>query len=388
MGKPHEDGARDEQRARAPALGPTVDTLNDVLDEAARRYADLPALMIKPGFRTRVWTYAQLAELVPRVACVLEQWGIARGDRVILWAVPRPEWSIAFFALLRLGAVVVPLDWRSQPDFVAKIRDRTGAAFMLASPQVEHAARDTGLPTRLIEELPDDARGGPSLPKPASSPDDLVEIIYTSGTTGDPKGVMVSHRNILSDAVAVGQVFPIGPRDRLLTVLPLSHMFAQTITLVTPLIAGASIAYGTSFQPAALLRAFREYRPTIFVIVPQGLRLFEHAILRKVDAEGKRATFDRLHRWARHLPLGLRRYLFLPVHAQFGGRLRVLGVGAAPLDRELAERWQEMGFAVLRGPTGVRRDGMRSGDRVQPARTEPARNGRPADPRRRGPDRR
>jgi len=326
-----------------------METLNDVLDASARRFGEAPALMIKPGFRTRVWTYRDLADLVPRVGCVLQRWGVQRGDRVIVWGVPRPEWGIAYFALLRIGAIVVPLDWRSHPDFAAKVRDRTRAAWVLASPQVAAQAHDLGLPMRIIEELPDAARGLPALPKPEPAPDEVVEVIYTSGTTGDPKGVMVTHRNILSNALAVTQVFPVGPEERLLTVLPLSHMFAQTTTLVAPLIAGTSVAYGTSLQPAALLRAFREYRPTIFVIVPAGLRLFEHAILRKVDAEGRRKTYDRLHRWARRLPLRLRRYLFLPVHAQFGGRLRVLGVGAAPLDRELGERWQEMGFEVLEG---------------------------------------
>ena len=344
-----------EQAIRAPGrvegrrLGPGLTTLNDVLDDSARRFADLPALMIKPGFRTRVWTYRDLADLVPRVATVLDAWGIRRGDRVIVWAVPRPEWGIAYFALLRLGAVVVPLDWRSLPEFASKVRERTGAKWVLASPQVGDAVTTLGCPVRLIEELPDAARGLAPRPQATVSPDEVIEVIYTSGTTGDPKGAMVTHRNILSDALAVAEVFPLGPSDRLLTILPLSHMFGQTVALISPLLTGASIAYGTSLQPAALLRSFRDYHPTIFVIVPQGLRLFEHAILRKVDAEGRRAVYDRLHRWARFVPLVLRRYLFLPIHAQFGGRLKVLGVGSAPLDRDLAERWQEMGFEVLQG---------------------------------------
>ncbi len=326
-----------------------METLTDLLEASAARFRNKPALLIKPGFRTRKWTFADLAELVPRVATVLAESGIRRGDAVVLWAPPRPEWAIAFFALARIGALVVPLDANSLAEFASKVAQRTRAKAVLAATQTLPGARALGLQLHAIESLPDLARGKPAHPKVAASPDDLVEVIFTSGTTGEPKGAMITHRNIVSNARSVAAVFPLSPRERLLTILPLSHMFGQTAALVTPIFAGASIAFGTSLQPATLLRSFRDHRPTVFVIIPQGLRLFERAIDRKVDSAGRRAVFEKLHVWARRLPFPLRKFLFLPIHAQFGGRLRYIGVGAAALDPALGTRWEERGFEVIQG---------------------------------------
>ncbi|OLC57737.1 MAG: hypothetical protein AUH85_02505 [Chloroflexi bacterium 13_1_40CM_4_68_4] len=144
-------------------------------------------------------------------------------------------------------------------------------------------------------------------------------------------------------------MFPLGPKQRELSILPLSHMFEQTGGLIAPLIAGASIAYPTSLQPAVLIRSFRQFRASMLLIVPQGLRLLNNAIERRVDQGGRRKTFERLHELARHLPMALRRLLFLPVHAQFGGRLRYVAVGGAALDPDIAARWMDMGVHVLQG---------------------------------------
>jgi long-chain acyl-CoA synthetase len=187
------------------------------------------------------------------------------------------------------------------------------------------------------------------LPAPPVGRDDLVEIVFTSGTTGDPKGAMLTHANLLADAEAAIRVFPLGPQQRELSILPLSHMFEQTGGLIAPLLAGASIAYPTSLQPAVLIRSFRQFRASMLLIVPQGLRLLNNAIERRVDQGGQRKTFERLHEVARRLPLPLRRLLFLPVHAQFGGRLRYVAVGGAALDTEVAARWTDMGVHVLQG---------------------------------------
>ncbi len=326
-----------------------MQTLLDLLEASARRFADRPALLIKPAFRTRTWTYADLAEVVPRVARVLADWGVRPGDRVVIWAVNRPEWGIAFLGALHAGAILVPLDVRSAPDFSDRVVQRTRPTQVLASHQTLERARALGLPIHTIESLPDLARGREPLPKPALAADDLVEIVFTSGTTGDPKGAMLTHRNLLADAQAAVQVFPLGPEQRMISVLPLSHMFEQLGGFIAPLLTGASVAYPTSLQAPVLIRTFRQFRATMLLIVPQGLRLLNNAIERRVEQTGKRQAFERLHRWSRALPLGLRRLLFLPVHAQFGGRLRYVAVGGAALDPDLGERWMEMGVHVLQG---------------------------------------
>ena len=331
---------------RVPSGGPT---LVDLLRDAAARFGDRPALLIKPGFRTRIWSYRDLAELAPRVARVLSEMGLERGDRVLIWGVNRPEWAIGFFGALFAGLVVVPLDVRSQPEFVAKIAQRTRARMVLASTQTRSLAEGLNLPVVLIESLPDRARDAAPLPTPELDGSDLVEVVFTSGTTGEPKGAMLTHANLLANANALREVFPFKPDERLLSILPLSHMFEQTCGLITPFLAGASIVYPVSRQPAVLMRTFREFRVTMLLIVPAGLKLLDSAIQRKVDASGKGATFARLHRIAPRLPRFLKRLLFRPVISGFGGRFRTLAIGAAALEEELANRWTDMGFDVLQG---------------------------------------
>jgi long-chain acyl-CoA synthetase len=328
---------------------PPMTTLVERFREASARYGDKPALIIKPGFRTRTWSYRDLAATAPKVARALTELGLERGDRVLIWAVNRPEWGLAFLGAVHAGIVLVPLDVRSQPEFAAKIAERTRAKVVLASQLTAPLAEGLHLPMILIESLPDRARTAEPLPAADATPDDLVEVVFTSGTTGEPKGAMITHRNLVSNASVLREVFPFRDDERLLSILPLSHLFEQTCGFIAPLFAGASIVYPVSRQPAVLIRTFREFGVTMLLVVPAGLKLLDNAIERKVDASGKRATFERLHRLAPHLPRPLKRLLFRQVLAGFGGKFRTLAIGAAALETSLATRWQDMGFDVLQG---------------------------------------
>ncbi|MDP9468323.1 MAG: AMP-binding protein, partial [Chloroflexota bacterium] len=186
-------------------------------------------------------------------------------------------------------------------------------------------------------------------PIPTLAPGDLVEVVFTSGTTGEPKGAMLTHANLVANATALRAVFPFQDDERLLSILPLSHMFEQTCGLLAPFLAGASIVYPVSRQPAVLMRTFRDFRVTMLLVVPAGLKLLDSAITRKVEASGKAATFERLHRIAPRLPRFLKRLIFRPVISGFGGRFRTLAIGAAALEEDLANRWTDMGFDVLQG---------------------------------------
>jgi long-chain acyl-CoA synthetase len=326
-----------------------MDTLTQLVEEGARRHDRRPALLIRPSFRTRTWRYRDLADVVPRIGRVLADAGIEQGDRVIVWAVNRPEWGLGFLGIAHIGAVSVPLDVRHTVEFGQKIVAQTEAKLVVASRQTEASARQLGLPIIWVEALPDLARRVEPIEPAAIDGDALAEIVFTSGTTGEPKGAMLSHRNLMSCARSMASIIPFGPEDRLLSVLPLSHLFEQALGFILPLLVGASIVYPVSRQPAVLMRTFRDFRVSVLLIVPQGLRLLNNAIERRVDESGKRATFERLHRVARRLPRPLRRRLFAPVLNQFGGRLHTVGVGASAMDVDLAERWMDMGVDVLQG---------------------------------------
>ena len=326
-----------------------METLQELVQESARRFDARPALLIRPSFRTRTWRYRDLATTVPRAARVLSDAGLRPGDRAIIWAVNRPEWGIALLATAHAGAVAVPLDVRHTVEFGRKILAQTGATIVIATRQTEASARQLGLPIVWLETLPDLARRAEPLPAVPVDRDTLAEIVFTSGTTGEPKGAMLSHGNLIASASAMAQVLPFDETDRFLSVLPLSHLYEQVLGLIAPLMVGASVVYPVSRQPAVLIRTFRDFKVSILLIVPQGLRLLDAAIERKVDQAGQRARFETLHRLAQRSPRRLKRLLFRPVLAEFGGRLHTIGVGASALEVDVAHRWQDMGIDVLQG---------------------------------------
>jgi long-chain acyl-CoA synthetase len=326
-----------------------VETLNDIIEASAEKFGTKDALTIRPGFRTRSWTYRDLSEVIPRVARYLKDAGLKKGDRVLIWGVNRPEYGIAFLAALRLGAILVPLEANYAAEFAQKIAERTRASGAIVSSQTLARAKTLNLPLYQMELLPDLARQCAPLEKAALTGDDLAEVVFTSGTTGDPKGAMLSHRNILSNAIAASQIFPIGPKQRLLSFLPLSHMFEQLGGFFTVLLAGASVIYPTSRQPAVVRRTFKERKVSMVLITPAVVKSLMLAIERSAEAQGKKELFEKLRRVARHLPMGLRRLVFFSVHRQFGGRFRYIISGGAALDPALGESWRELGIDVIQG---------------------------------------
>ena len=327
----------------------SLSTLNDILPASAERFAGKEAFVIKPGFRTRAWTYRDLAELVPRVARYFAESGIRKGDRVLTWGVNRPEHGIAFLGLLHAGAILVPVDVAAQGEFARKIADRTRAVAAVVSTQTRERAAALALPLHEMELLMDRARECPPLAAAEVGPNDLAEIVFTSGTTGEPKGVMLTHRNILSNAEAAITIFPIGPKQRLLSFIPLSHMFEQLAGFWTVLLAGASVVYPTSRQPAVVRRTFKERRVSMILITPAVVRSLFLAIERQAEAQGRAALFARFRRIARRLPLWARRILFTSVHSQFGGRFQYIVSGGAALDPALGAAWRELGVEILQG---------------------------------------
>lgn len=326
-----------------------AETLPELVNQVARDHGDRPALRIKPAFRTRTWTYRQVEELVPRVATLLrEEHGIGPGDRILIWAVPRPEWGIAALGAQWAQAVSVPVDVRSTDAFVAKVAVQTRPKLVLASLPTMKVASRLELPMVTVESLVDRAVDAVPTPRPEIDPSALAEVVFTSGTTGEPKGVMLSHRNIISNSTTLRSVVPLGRETRVLSMLPLSHMYGMNPGFLAPLIAGAMVVYPTSLQPSVLARTFREQRVTMLLAVPQVLKLLDNAITRKVEAAGQQALFERLHAMSRHVPMAVRRLLFMPVLRQLGA-LRYVALGGAYLSPILARRWEEMGVMPLQG---------------------------------------
>jgi long-chain acyl-CoA synthetase len=321
----------------------------ELLSIVAQQYGERPALAIKPGFRNRVTTFAELERHALRVGRYLRERGVGKGDRVLICAPNMPEWVIAYFGCHKVGAVPVPLDVRSASEFVAGIAEATEAKLAVLSRPTAGFSEAVNAPWRPLEglqaELPADGLADPAIVEP----DDIAEIMFTSGTTGDPKGVVLTHRNILFNVWAGTRVTPPERGRRLLSLLPLSHMLEQTAGLLVPLSQGAMIVYPVSRQPGVLFRTLAEHRITMLVLVPQALQLFLNAIEREARQQGREAALQRAFALAERLPTGLRRLLFSSVHRRMGGGLRIVICGGAYLDPALARRWELMGVTLLQG---------------------------------------
>ena len=208
---------------------------------------------------------------------------------------------------------------------------------------------ELGVPEIDFEELEALSEAMPAPAPVDMGPDDLAEVMFTSGTTGDPKGVMLTHRNITANMASVVQVAPGKESDRLMSILPLSHMLEQMGGLLVPMTAGANITYPTARQATVLFRTMKERRVTTMVLVPQLLDLFMKGIEREVRRQGKEALWAKLMKVAALAPFPVRRVMFRQVHKKLGGKLSFVFAGGAPLDPELGARWNLLGVDVVQG---------------------------------------
>ena len=328
---------------------PVPDTIVDFLREAAERHGPRDALLIKPAFRYIRWTYGKLWEDSGRLATLLQRRGLSKGDQAILWGPNSPHWVLAFFGCLRAGVVLIPLDLRSAPDYVSRIISRTEPKLAFTSRFTPKGDVDLGVPEITFEELELAIADLPSPDPIPIHPDDLAEIMFTSGTTGDPKGVMLTHRNLTANIEGISHYISVDSSSRLLSILPLSHMYEQMGGLFFTLHSGASVTYPTSRQPPVLSRTMRERKITTMLMVPQALELLMNGIEREVIRQGKERLWKKLLKVAERTPFGLRRHLFRTVHKQFGGKLDLIVSGGAPLDRDLGRKWELLGIKVLQG---------------------------------------
>jgi long-chain acyl-CoA synthetase len=324
-----------------------VETLVELLEISARRHPDRLAVSMRVGVRTIKYTYEDLERQAHAYAKLLREHRIEPGDRVVIWAANQPEWVAAMFGTFIAGGVLVPLDVSSSREFVERVVGQTEPVLAFAGKPQAPVLRELEVPTLELGTLRPPVNGKVK-PAPLTR-DSLAEIIFTSGTTGDPKGVMLTHGNIAANVVGGLAVIEISRESRMLSLLPLSHMFEQIGGCFAPLAVGAAVAYPSSRQPASLSRVMQEWKPTAIIAVPQVLSLFMNGIEREAAAHGKLKLIERLRRVAQPLPVALRRRLFGSVLSRFGGKLDWVASGGAALDPAVQLKWEAMGVAVVEG---------------------------------------
>lgn len=324
--------------------------LVDLLVEASARFQKSPALTMKMGYRTVSLTYGQLYEKSIQMAFSLQSRGIGSGDHVIICAPNSPAWVIAFWGCMIQGAVLVPLAPQNSQKLIDKIIEQTGPKLFIGSRVSRKTAGN--IPQIAAENIFDLIADVP-LKKDGMSSHNLSEqslalIMYTSGTTGDPKGVMLTHGNICSNVLALQPIVPLnGPKERLLSVLPLSHMLELTIGLLLPLSKGAHIVY--AHHHGAVGALLKRYLITKMIAVPELLRVVMLKLSSKFSSMHLFWLLKGMLKISGIFPLALRRAVAFPLRALIAPQLDAVASGGAPLDTELEGFWNNLGIEVMQG---------------------------------------
>ncbi len=336
-------------------------TLFDLFSATARAYPEVMAFQTcREGHWLR-YSYTQAHTAVANVAWRLRERGIRAGDRVALWSSGCPEWVITTFAAHRLGAVTVPLDPQWPAAEIAQAARLVGAKLLCAAPHLLSTMQGNG-----NEEgpgCPVVPLAAPFVPEPyvplfpgagetgsGAGDGELASIIFTSGTTVAPKAVPLTHANYLAnvrDLVPVMQL----TRERLLSVLPIHHVFEQMVGLLVPMSGGATFSYVAEIKPAEISWMMQTTRPTVLVAVPRLLELLHGGIQKNVEAGGLKLKmiFKILFALSRRKDGATGHRLFAKVHQRFGGSLRRIATGGSALPPALGRSFQLMGFQVGEG---------------------------------------
>jgi long-chain acyl-CoA synthetase len=352
----------DRRLTRTPAPLAPYPTLVALVDELAERHAFALALQQMKGDGLSRVTFRDVGRRASSTAARLAVAGVVRGDRVALSAQNQPDWAIAFFGIVRAGATVVPVDPALDAAAWSEVLADSGARVVVWDDTVaERAPVAKAHPELSTLDLHDVTEPGDEPPGPATvaavacAPADVAALIYTSGTTGSPKGVMLTHANFTSLIAALAPIFPLSPRDAVLSVVPLHHTFELTCGLLLPLSRGARVAYVGEITGDGIAHGLRASRATAMVGVPALWQLLERRVLMQVDARGPfaRAAFDaaaEVNRWlGASVGIDAGRLLFGDVHAALGGRMKWLISGGAALPVETQEFFASVGLRLTQG---------------------------------------
>ena len=330
-------------------------TLPNLLADSVKRFGDRPAVTF---VGEEPLTYKMFQKHINALTAFLEKQNVKAGDRVVILSSNMPNWGVAYFAIASMGAIVVPI----LPDFsneeVKNVLQHSETKVVLVSKGLisKFNAEEHELDAIIviddfsaIKSHKDSKFDKKAIPKNKYSiaEDDLASIIYTSGTTGKSKGVMLTHKNISSNAAASRYIQEINENDRFLSVLPLSHTYENTIGFVLPLICGSCIHYITKPPtPAVLLPALEKVKPTLMLTVP--------LIIEKIYKAKVLPAFT--SKWATRtmysVPFLRRKFNAIAgkkLKKTFGGELKFFGIGGAKLDKTVEKFLIEAKFPYAVG---------------------------------------
>src|ERR1017187_732012 len=319
-----------------------------------RLHAAEPAYVFRRGYSVQRWSYGDVLQNSYRFGRALEMRDIGKGDKVLIWGENCAEWIVAFFGSLLRAAIVVPIDKIAAPDFAARVAQQVDAKLCVGSahntiPGVAHLDLDT-----LREQLLDVSDAPVEIA--GAKRDDIVQIVFTSGTTAEPRGVVITHGNILANLEPlereIGKYLKyerIFHPLRFLNLLPLSHVFGQFLGIFLPQMLAATVLFQDTLNPSEVIHTIKKERVSVVVAVPRLMESLKEKLERDVEAAGKTDWFHRQLEASKDEKLVNRWWRFRRIHNQFGWKFWAFISGGAALDAETEEFWRRLSFVVIQG---------------------------------------
>jgi long-chain acyl-CoA synthetase len=334
------------------------ESLAELLLAHVDKYLHERAYGQRRGYRMEWFTYEQVRDISFRFARELEARQIGKGDRLMLWGENCAEWVAAFLGCAIRGVVVVPMDDGTAPDFAMRVMHQVGTKLVACSRAHSQQVRDsTGLPVLILEELSEPSNSSTnSVPAASVDRDDPLQIVFTSGTTAEPKGVVITHGNVLANVKPLEQqirgylkyerlVHPV----RFMSLLPLSHVFGQFLGIFLPPLMGGTVIFQNEFKPSDIVSTIRRERISVVASVPRVLQSLKQKVERDLEDRGKLGAFRKRFSAAQGKHFLRRWWIFRAIRRQFGWKLWAFIAGGAALDSETEEFWGRLGYAVIQG---------------------------------------
>jgi long-chain acyl-CoA synthetase len=347
-------------------------TFYDRFLECAQRWPNNVSLEIQRHDHLESCTYGELHHWAGAIGRWITENNLPHGSRLAILADNHPRWVAAYLGIIASGCAAVPLDTALHDDQVTKLLKDSGASavfvdvkhvpivlpakkklsvrLILTDP--DRATTETGK-DQFAANLPEVFNAGPGTFKPVpQGNDDLASLLYTSGTTADPKGVMLTHGNLLGEVDAVFNWVDIGPNDALLGVLPLFHVLALMANMLLPLVKGSRVVYIETLNTTELMKALQERNITAFAVVPQFYYLIHERIFAEIKKRGALtqkifAAMVALNRILRKVGINAGPILFKKIHTTLGPKIRYLATGGSRFDPAVQKDFYDLGIDVM-----------------------------------------